>query len=88
MVKMEVIATSECTYVAKEDLVKFIEEDIPDKKFFRIDEVAAYFSVGQMTIRRWIKNGILIHERWGGQIRIPRQAIINFRLNSYGANNV
>jgi excisionase family DNA binding protein len=64
----------------KDEFIKFIESDIPDKKFFRIDEVAEYFGVKSQTVRLWVKWNKIECEKLGGSIRIHRQSIINFRL--------
>lgn len=53
-----------------------ILKGLPEKRFFRIDEVAAYFSVSHRTIRRWIDEGKLHHAKILCTIRIPREAIL------------
>lgn len=53
--------------------------DLPDKALFRIDEVAAYFSVTERTIRLWLAHGKLEAEKIVGVVRIPRESILKCR---------
>ena len=53
----------------KDEFIKFIESDIPDKKFFRIDEVAEYFGVKSQTVRLWVKWNKIECEKLGASIR-------------------
>lgn len=50
---------------------------LPDKTYFRIDEVADYFCVSGRTVRRWIEKGHLVCEKVVGCARITRQAILD-----------
>lgn len=44
-------------------------------RFLTVDEAAEKFKVSAITIRRWIKDGLLEHERFGKKlIRIPESA--------------
>ncbi len=72
------------TIVEDEESLRDIKENLglPDKRLFRVEEVAAYFGVAVSTIYLWKDNGILDHERYRGVIRIPREAIIKCRLNA------
>jgi len=54
--------------------------ELPDKALFRVDEVAAYFSVTERTIRLWIEHKYLEYEKIVGVIRIPREAILKCRF--------
>ncbi len=47
--------------------------DLPDKKYLRPDEVAAFWRVSVKTIYRWIDLGILPGVKKGGTLRIPRE---------------
>jgi excisionase family DNA binding protein len=53
---------------------------LPQKSLFRIDEVAAYFSVSERTIRLWIEHGHLAGEKIVGSIRISRESIMQCRF--------
>jgi excisionase family DNA binding protein len=55
---------------------------LPQKALFRVDEVSAYFNVARSTIYLWIDHGILSAEKYGGTIRIARDAIIACRFNN------
>ncbi len=51
--------------------------DLPNKRFFRPDEVAAIFDVRARTIRKWCECGKLRYVRVGEKcIRIPRDALL------------
>lgn len=56
------------------------DEGLPNKSLFRVDEVAAYFSVARSTVYLWIDHGILAAEKYHGAIRVPRESIINCRI--------
>ena len=50
---------------------------IPDKAFFRIDEVAKIFGVHAHTVRKWIEEGKLAFVKLpGGHIRVAHSAIL------------
>ncbi len=55
---------------------------LPQKSLFRPDEVAAYFNVSRSVVYLWIDHGILMAEKIGGTIRIPRSAILACRFNN------
>ena len=59
-----------------------IEYGLPKKDLFRVDEVAAYFSVSDSTIRRWLDHSHLSAEKYMHQIRITRLSIIRLRKSS------
>jgi excisionase family DNA binding protein len=62
---------------------------LPDKELLRVDEVAAYFSVTESTIRRWIDHDILMAKKMVGVVRIPRDSVINCRFfEKYGEKTV
>lgn len=56
--------------------------DLPNKALLRVDEAATYFDVTRQTIYLWIDHGLLEAEKYKGIIRIPKESIIAFRLNS------
>jgi len=50
---------------------------IPNKAFFRIDEVAEIFDVHQNTVRNWIEeNKLLAIKLPGGHIRVAHGSIL------------
>lgn len=55
---------------------------LPNKELLRVEEVATYFGVARSTIYLWIDHGILQAEKIRGTIRIPRESILNCRINS------
>lgn len=57
---------------------------LPDKELLRVDEVAAFFSVTERTIRLWIEHGNLAAEKIVGTIRITRESVLNCRVNIKG----
>jgi excisionase family DNA binding protein len=59
----------------KLDLIK----TLPNKQFFRPDEVAILFRVNVRTIRRWAANKKIHYVRTPGRaIRVPRVEIIGY----------
>ena len=69
-----------------EELIRYIELDLPDKRMFRIPEVAKYFNVNDRTIRTWMKDKRIKYEKIGGSIRISRQAILELAYDPREAN--
>lgn len=55
---------------------------LPPKSLFSTDEVSAYFGIARSTVYLWIDHGILEAEKYGGTIRISREAILACRFNS------
>ena len=55
-------------------------KNLPNKELLRVNEVAAYFSVTERTVRLWIEHGDLIAEKIIGTVRIPREAVLNCRV--------
>ena len=53
-------------------------QQLLDKDFFRVDEVAQYCSVTTKTVRRWIEQGFLQSKKLGGVVRITRPSIVAF----------
>ena len=51
-------------------------EGLPNKNFFRVDEVAKYFDVTERTIRLWIEHGHLQAKKIAGTVRIPKESIL------------
>ena len=55
--------------------------ELPNKKYFRPDEVAEYFSISVRTVYRLVEKGDLagihLREKGGGALRIPREAILD-----------
>ena len=64
------------------------DEYLPKKDLFRVDEVAAYFSVEERTIRLWIEHGKLECEKIVGCIRIPRRSILSLRTPQKNIENL
>lgn len=56
--------------------------DLPEKNLLRVEEAAKYFDVSNRTIYLWIEHGLLEAEKYNNVIRIPRESIKSFRLNS------
>ncbi len=52
--------------------------ELPNKTFFRVDEVADIFQVSIRTIRRMIDSEELPVIRLRGAVRVSRDAIITF----------
>lgn len=58
--------------------------NLPDKQFFRPDEVATLFNTSVRTVYYWIEHGKLGAVPLGGDdgkpgvIRVPREAIITY----------
>lgn len=49
---------------------------LPDKEFFRVDEVARLFGISRSTIYRWIEEGILVPTKIGiNTTRIHRDSL-------------
>ena len=48
---------------------------LPDKTYFRVDEVAAHFGVSPRSVYRWIRRGRLAAVRISGAVRIPGAAL-------------
>lgn len=46
-------------------------KSIPDKNYYRPDELAQAMSVSTATIRRWMRMGLIRHVRWRLMTRIP-----------------
>lgn len=54
-----------------------MNSSLPDKPYFRPDEVARLFAVSRSTVYRWIEEGRLRSVRIAGStVRIERQAVI------------
>jgi excisionase family DNA binding protein len=54
-----------------------MSEYLPDKPFFRPDEVAKYLSVSRATIYRWIDEGRLQSVRIGEKVvRVRRESVL------------
>jgi excisionase family DNA binding protein len=47
---------------------------IPDKPFFRVDEIADILGVSKQTVYNWINTDKINYTRIGSIIRIPREA--------------
>jgi len=47
-------------------------EPIPEKAFYRPDELARMIAVSTRTVRRWMRMGLIRHVRVGKVARIPR----------------
>lgn len=51
--------------------------ELPQKKFFRPDELGLFLCLSRRTIYRMIKDGRLAAVRWGpGPWRIPREEVL------------
>jgi len=55
---------------------------LPNKIYFRPDEVADYFSVSLRTIYYWCDIGIIESIKISGSVRIHRDKIKEFEQNS------
>lgn len=55
---------------------------LPNKVYFRPDEVANYFSVSLRTIYYWCDMGIIESIKISGSVRIHRGKIKEFEQNS------
>jgi len=49
---------------------------LPEKAFFRIDEVARYYSVSPRSVREWIRLGKMKAIKVSGVVRVARDEII------------
>jgi excisionase family DNA binding protein len=47
--------------------------NLPNKDLFRVEEVAAYFSITERTVRLWIEHGKLEAIKKVGIVRITRE---------------
>jgi excisionase family DNA binding protein len=47
--------------------------------YFSVKFTARTLGVCELTVRRWLKNGVLEHQRFGRTIRIPREAVYRKR---------
>jgi excisionase family DNA binding protein len=45
---------------------------IPEKNYYRPDELARAMDVSAATVRRWVRKGLIRHVRWWRLTRIPR----------------
>ncbi len=52
------------------------------KPYLTIEETAATLRVSERTVRRWIARGIVAARKIAGTVRVPREAIVEGRLNS------
>lgn len=68
------------TYDEKDENRPLDDDNLPQKSLFRIDEVAAYFSITERCVRLWIENGHLDSEKIVGIVRISRESILRCRL--------
>lgn len=55
----------------------FAGNGLPDKQYFRIDEVAYHFSVTDRTVRNWIDHSLLHCIKKPGMVRVPRESILS-----------
>jgi len=56
--------------------------ELPKKDLLRIDEVSAFFSVTDRTIRLWIEHGHLEAVKIVGSIRITRESALKCRFGA------
>jgi len=54
------------------------EEQLPDKLFFSVSEIAQILGVSKKTVRRWIKSGKLEAAKIEGIWKVPRKELIEF----------
>lgn len=82
--EVEKVEEKEVNPVKKVEKPEKIDDSaLPNKDFFRIDEVARYFDVSDRTVRMWIDHGHFETERLGGTIiRVLRDSVLRFRLKS------
>ena len=57
---------------------KTAEDFLPKKAYFNINEVADYFDISQRSVRTYIDKGSLKAIKVGGNIKIPRESILDF----------
>ena len=57
-----------------------IDNEVPSKPVFGVNEAAYQLGVSTGTIRLWIDHGKLGYEKIIGSIRIPRSEIIRLRI--------
>lgn len=47
--------------------------NLPDKKYLRPDEVAAFWRVSVKTVYRWVEMGVMDGVKKGGTLRISKE---------------
>jgi excisionase family DNA binding protein len=52
--------------------------DLPNKSLLRPDEVGAFLSVSEKTVRRWVAEGVIRGVRLGKSIRIFRDSLVDW----------
>lgn len=57
-------------------------ENLPNKELLRVDEVAAYYSVSEKTVRGWIATGKLMAVKVVKVWRIHRSDCISLQKES------
>ena len=58
---------------ASNDVVGDAQMDIPDKRFYRPDEVATALEVSLRSVYRWVAKGYIQHIHCGSKIRVHRE---------------
>jgi hypothetical protein len=53
-----------------------LEEPLPNKRFFRVDEVAKITGFAKSTIRKWARLELIEHKHFGGVIAIPNWQVV------------
>lgn len=48
---------------------------IPDKNFFRPDEVAKFIDESTGNVYRWIRLGMIRHVPFGKKVKVPRSEV-------------
>ena len=74
---MRLLHKSSKTTNADPDLLQ-VFNDLPNKSLLRPDEVGAFLSVSEKTVRRWVAEGVIRGVRLGKSIRIFRDSIVNW----------
>lgn len=49
---------------------------LPEKAFFRVDEVAGYYSVSPRSVREWIRLGKMKAIKVSGAVRVARDEVL------------
>lgn len=53
-------------------------ENLPERPYYKPQQIAVYFNVHVRTVYGWISEGKIEAVKVGGSMRIPRQAVKAF----------
>jgi excisionase family DNA binding protein len=65
-----------------QSVVEKLEQELPQKKFFTISEVATFLGVSKKSVRRYINFGKLHAYKVGGVWKVNRADLIKFLLEN------